>query len=167
MGRLVLDNQDEGSSPTVFGITCAFSDIGLVFDLNFIFGWGLFRVSDIRCRHSSVITTHAIYRGIFSGSEISLFWNAPEFSEWALGERKTGGGLFSGEDEVAPKLLFLKNPKKIHALLTIDPELSQKEMLILRQKILKTTFVLNIIQLPWLSIRGRENLLFEPIKNKL
>ena len=105
-----------------------------------------------------------MFRGCYSGSDVNLFWNYPEDSEWVSKSNNKGTGLFSKETEDAPLLNFIIKPKNISALITIDPELSQNEMVILQNKLLMSPSVVNHKQIPWLSIRGRENLLFEPIK---
>ena len=164
LARLVLDALDEGFPPLVLGIMSPAQDIRLVYDLNVNLGWALTRYKDVICRHSKTLTRHAIYRGNYYGSSISLFWNSPESSEWVSKTDQTGAGLFSKEIEEPPMLRFLRKPKNISALLTIDPELSQNEMVILQNRLSMSPSLVNYEQIPWLSIRGRENLLFEPIK---
>lgn len=164
MGRLVLDALNEYSPPFVIGITSSVQDIQLVYELNVNLGFSLSRSADAFCRNSKIIARHALFRGSYSGSDINLFWNYPEDSEWVSKSNNKGTGLFSKETEDAPLLNFIIKPKNISALITIDPELSQNEMVILQNKLLMSPSIVNHKQIPWLSIRGRENLLFETIK---
>tara|TARA_B110000444_G_scaffold238400_1_gene251955 strand:- start:3474 stop:3968 length:495 start_codon:yes stop_codon:yes gene_type:complete len=164
LGRLVLDALNEYSSPFVIGITSSVQDIQLVYELNVNLGFALSRSADAFCRNSKIIARHALFRGSYSGSDVNLFWNYPEDSEWVSKSNNKGTGLFSKETEDAPLLNFIIKPKNISALITIDPELSQNEMVILQNKLLMSPSIVNHKQIPWLSIRGRENLLFETIK---
>lgn len=164
MGRLVLDALDEGPPPFVIGITSSAQDVQLVYELNVSLGVALSRSKDVICRQSKIITRHALYHGNYSGSNINLFWNYPENSEWISKIDRKGAGLFSKEIEEAPMLSFITKPKNVSAILTIDPGLSQNEMVILKNKLLVSPSLVYQKHIPWLRIRGRENLLFEPIK---
>ena len=164
MGRLVLDALNECPPPFVLGITSSAQDVQLVYELNVSLSFALSRSADALCRNSKIIAHHALFRGNYSGSDVSLFWNYPEDSEWISKSNHKGTGLFSKEIENAPLLNFIIKPRNISALLTIDPELSQNEMVILQDKLLMSPSIVNYKQIPWLSIRGRENLLFEPVK---
>ena len=167
MGRLVLNVQDENDNPSVLGLSTTLNDIAFVFKLNQVFNWKLKRAPDLFCYLGGVVTRHALYKGGGIGENVHVFWNHPESSNWISKDLSKGAGLFSEEIEVAPFLRFIRKPKTIDALIVIEPELSQNEMLILQKTMYKTSSIVGTKPLPWLEIKGRENLRFDTQKNEL
>ncbi len=91
----------------------------------------------------------------------------PRVSNWISKDLSKGAGLFSEEIEDAPFLRFIRKPKNVDALIIIEPELSQNEMLILQKTMDKTSSIVGAKSVPWLEIKDRENLRFDTQKNEL
>jgi hypothetical protein len=167
VGRLVLNVQDENDNPSVFGLSTALDDISFVFTLNQIFNWKLKRVPDLLCYQGKVVTRHVLYKGGGSGEDVHVFWNHPESSDWVSKDLSKGAGLFSEEAEDAPFLRFIRKPKNVDALIIIEPELSQNEMLILQKTMDTTSSIVGAKPIAWLGIKSRENLRFDTQKTEL
>ena len=167
MNRLVLDVVDDGPPPSVLGLSTSLSDISLVFALNRSLSWGLIRHEDWRCVQKPLYSTHALYRGVSAGKDISLLWNLPESTDWIQPPSSTSTDLFSEEVAAAPKRTLVQKPKNLHALLIVDPELSQQEMVILQRRIASIPGVVGQNILPWSTLRERENFLFEPLNTEV
>ena len=167
MGRLVLNVQDENDNPSVLGLSTTLDDIAFVFKLNQVFNWRLKRAPDLFCYVGEVVTQHVLYKGGGNGENVHVMWNHPESSNWISNDLSKGAGLFSEEIEGAPFLRFIRKPKNIDALIIIEPELSQNEMLILQKTMDKTSSIVGAKPLPWLEVKGRENLRFDTQKNEL
>jgi hypothetical protein len=167
VGRLVLNVQDENDSPSVLGLSTILDDITFVFKLNQIFNWRLKRAQDLLCYQGKVLTRHVLYKGGGNGEDVHVFWNRPESSNWVSKDLSKGAGLFSDETEDAPFLRFIRKPKNIDALIIIEPELSRNEMLILQKTMETTSSIVGAKPLPWLEVKGRENLRFDTQKNEL
>lgn len=167
MNRLVLDVVDDGPPPSVLGLSTSLSDISLVFALNRSLSWGLIRHEDWRCVQKPLYSTHALYRGVSAGKDISLLWNLPESTDWIQPPSSTSTDLFSEEVAAAPKRTLVQKPKNLHALLIVEPELSQQEMVILQRRIASIPGVVGQNILPWSTLRERENFLFEPLNTEV
>ena len=167
MNRLVLDVVDDGPPPSVLGLSTSLSDISLVFALNHGLSWGLIRHEDWRCVQKPLYSTHALYRGVSAGKDISLLWNLPESTDWIQPPSSTSTDLFSEEVAAAPKRTLVQKPKNLHALLIVEPELSQQEMVILQRRIASIPGVVGQNILPWSTLRERENFLFEPLNTEV
>ena len=167
MNRLVLDVVDDGPPPSVLGLSTSLSDVSLVFALNRSLSWGLIRHEDWRCVQKPLYSTHALYRGVSAGKDISLLWNLPESTDWIQPPSSTSTDLFSEEVAAAPKRTLVQKPKNLHALLIVEPELSQQEMVILQRRIASIPGVVGQNILPWSTLRERENFLFEPLNTEV
>ena len=167
MGRLVLNVQDENDNPSVFGLSTTFDDISFVFTLNQIFNWRLKRAPDLICYQGKVVTRHVLYKGGYNGEDVHVFWNHPESSDWVSKDLSKGAGLFSEEAEDAPFLRFIRKPKNVDALIIIEPELSQNEMLILQKTMDTISSIVGAKPIAWLGIKSRENLRFDAQKTEL
>ena len=167
MNRLVLDVVDDGPPPSVLGLSTSLSDVSLVFALNRSLSWGLIRHEDWRCVQKPLYSTHALYRGLCHGLDVSLLWNAPESSTWIEAPASAAVDLFSEEVTEAPKRVLIKKPKNLHALLIVEPELSPQEMVILQRRIASIPGVVGQNILPWSTLRERENFLFEPLNTEV
>lgn len=167
MNRLVLDVVDDGPPPSVLGLSTRLSDISLVFALNTGLSWSLVRHSDWRCVQKPLYSTHALYRGICDGLEVSLLWNLPDEAAWIDPPSSGGLDLFSGEIVAAPMRPLVQKPKNLHAVLILEPELSPQEMVILQHRIASTPGVVGQTILPWSTLRERENFLFEPLNTEV
>ena len=163
MSRLVLDDVDEGTPPSLLGLSSALSDTSLVFQLNHHLRWALGRVEDHRCVQTPLRTTHALYRGHLGAQEQALFWNITEESAWLSGHAPASQDLFSAEDSDAPKRPLVQKPARIHAVLILDPPLSPAEMVILQRQIAQIPGVVGQNILPWSTLRVRDHFLLEPL----
>ena len=167
MNRLVLDVVDDGPPPSVLGLSTRLSDVSLVFAINAGLSWALTRYPDWRCIQKPLYSTHALYRGICDGVEVSLLWNIPDEADW-IGAPSSGGlDLFSEQTSEVPKRPLLQKPKNLHAVLIIEPELSPQEMVILQRRIASIPGVVGQNILPWSTLRERENFLFEPLNTEV
>ena len=167
MNRLVLDVVDDGPPPSVLGLSTSLSDISLVFALNAHLSWSLERHADWRCIQKPLYSTHALYRALHRGLNISLMWNLPESSDWIDRPAPAAADLFSEEVATPPKRPLVQKPKNLHALLILEPELSPQEMVILQRRIASIPGVVGQNVLPWSTLRERENFLFEPLNTEV
>ena len=167
MGRLVLNVQDENDNPSVLGLSTTLDDIAFVFKLNQVFNWRLKRAPDLFCYVGEVVTQHVLYKGGGNGENVHVLWNQPESSNWISKDLSKGAGLFSEEIEGAPFLRFIRKPKNIDALIIIEPELSQNEMLILQKTMDTISSIVGAKPIAWLGIKSRENLRFDTQKTEL
>jgi len=167
VNRLVLDVVDDGPPPSVLGLSTSLSDISLVFALNAGLSWQLVRHEDWRCVQKPLYSTHALYRGVCAGQDVSLLWNLPESTDWIQAPAATSADLFSEEVAAAPKRVLVQKPKNLHALLIVEPELSPQEMVILQRRIASIPGVVGQNILPWSTLRERENFLFEPLNTEV
>lgn len=163
MSRLVLDDVDEGTPPSLLGLSTSLSDPTLVFFLNQTLSWSLRRVEDLSCVQAPLRSRHALYRGAVGAQEQALFWNTPEETAWLAGHTPSSSGLFSGEDTAPPRRPFLQKPPRIHAVLILDPPLSPGEMVNLQRQIALISGVVGQNVLPWSTLRVRDHFLLEPL----
>ena len=157
----------KNDNPSVLGLSTTLDDITFVFKLNQVFNWRLKRAPDLFCYVGEVVTQHVLYKGGGNGENVHVMWNHPESSNWISKDLSKGAGLFSEEIEGAPFLRFIRKPKNIDALIIIEPELSQNEMLILQKTMDTISSIVGAKPIAWLGIKSRENLRFDTQKTEL